>query len=150
VKPCYRVGVFGLCLAFGVALPVRGMQLAGVAEQPGLKSTSGPQDVPPLPLEFYGYSYGRDATPQLAFLRQGDRIIIAAEGDLIEDTYRLVRIAADSAVVEDTFKTHRQTLPLTAPKPHNDSGGVQPTASVARTVLSRNPSPASKNSRPVK
>ena len=149
MKPRYRVAVFGLCLALGVALPVRSPLLAaGVAEEPGPKSDSDPRNPPPTPLEFYGYASGRDTTPQRAFLRQGARIIIAAEGDLIEEAYRLVRVTADSAVVEDTSNAHRQTLTLAAPKPHNDSAVVQPTPSVARPGPSRNPSPAAKTSQP--
>jgi len=101
-----------------------------------------------MPLEFYGYAYARDATPQLAFLRQGPRIIIAAEGDLIEDTYRLLRVTADSAVVEDVSNRRRQTLPLLAPRPHIDSAEVQPAPSVVRPRNTRNVAPAAKASQP--
>jgi len=149
MKPTYRVAVFGLCLAFGVAFPVRGPLLAAeVAQQPGPKPDSDHGDPSSLPLEFYGYASGRDAAPQRAFLRQGARIIIAAEGDLIEDTYRLVRITADSAVVEDMSNTHRQTLTLAAPKPYNDSAAAQQAPAAARPGTSRNAPAAAKTSRP--
>ncbi len=133
MKPRHGVAVFGLCLALGVALTVRGQLLGAAAEQP---------------LEFYGYAYTKDATPQLAFLRQGARIFIAAEGDLIEDAYRLVRIGVDSAIVEDTSNQRRQTLALTTPKAHNDSAIAQPTPSVARTGNPGSGRPAARASQP--
>lgn len=111
------------------------------------QETQETRNPPPMPLEFYGYTYARDGTPQLAFLRRGGRIFIAAEGDLIEDIYRLVRIEVGSAVLEDTSNTRRQTLPLSAPRPSTDSAAVQQIPRVPRPGTSRNASPAAKTSR---
>jgi hypothetical protein len=52
-------------------------------------------------------------------------VYIAAEGDLIKDRYRLVRIKVDSAVVEDTSNQKRWTLPLGPPASTNDSAATQ-------------------------
>jgi hypothetical protein len=37
---------------------------------------------------------------------------MAAEGDLVQKRYKIVRIGVNSAVVEDTEHKHQQTLPL--------------------------------------
>lgn len=92
---------------------------------------------PPDALEFYGYATTGPAAPKLAFLRQGGRIIIAAEGDLFEDEYRLVRIAADSVVIEHTSDRHRQTLQLAAAKPGSGAASAEPAPGPARPASPR-------------
>jgi hypothetical protein len=87
-------------------------------------------------LEFYGYTKG--ATPQRAFLREGGAVFIAAEGDLINDRYRLVRIEVDSAVVEDMSSQQRRTLPL-APRMSSNDSSVTPVQKVPNIARAGNP-----------
>jgi hypothetical protein len=70
-----------------------------------------PPPPPPIPLKFYGYS---SANPGLkkAFFLQGDEIVVAAEGDMVQKRYKIVRIGVNSCVVEDTEFKHQQTLQL--------------------------------------
>lgn len=68
---------------------------------------------PPVPLKFYGFVNQQRAGAKRAFFLDGEDIIVATEGQLIKNRYKIVRIGVNSAVVEDTqFKNHQQTLPL--------------------------------------
>ena len=69
---------------------------------------------PPIPLKFYGFiNPTHTVGPKRAFFLDGDEIIVASEGQLIKNRYKIVRIGINSAVVEDTqFKDSEQTLPL--------------------------------------
>ena len=73
-----------------------------------------PPSAPPIPLKFYGFiNPTRTVGPKRAFFMDGDEIIVASEGQLIKNRYKIVRIGINSAVVEDTqFKDSQQTLPL--------------------------------------
>ena len=68
---------------------------------------------PPVPLKFYGFVNPQRPGTKRAFFLDGDDIIVATEGQLIKNRYKIVRIGISSAVVEDTqFKSKQQTLPL--------------------------------------
>ncbi len=67
---------------------------------------------PPIPLKFYGYASNVRPGVKRAFFLQGEEIVVAAEGDLIQKRYKVVRIGINSCVVEDTQFKHEQTLPL--------------------------------------
>ena len=68
---------------------------------------------PPIPLKFYGFVNQTKAGVKSAFFLDGEDIILASEGQLVKNRYKIVRIGVNSAVVEDTqFKNHQQTLPL--------------------------------------
>ena len=66
---------------------------------------------PPIPLKYYGFAAG-GGPPRRAFFLQGDDIFVAAEGQLIQNRYRIVRIGLNSAVVEDTSFKNQQTLQI--------------------------------------
>ncbi len=68
---------------------------------------------PPVPLKFYGFINPAKTSDKRAFFLDGEEIIVATEGQLIKNRYKIVRIGVNSAVVEDTqFKNSQQTLPL--------------------------------------
>lgn len=71
-----------------------------------------PPPPPPIPLKFYGYSINRQPGVKRAFFLQGDEIVVAAEGDLIQRRYKVLRVNINSCVVEDTQFKNQQTLPL--------------------------------------
>jgi len=64
------------------------------------------------PLKFYGFVHQVKGGTKKAFFLEGDEILIAAEGDIIKQRYKVVRIDANSVVVEDTQLQHLQTLRL--------------------------------------
>jgi hypothetical protein len=91
------------------------------------------EDNRPSPvLQFYGYTTGAAETHRRAFLREGGRIFIAAEGDLIDERYRLIRIGEEAVVIEDVTGNSRRTLPLASADGNTNSAGTPNTASVVR------------------
>lgn len=73
-----------------------------------------PSPPPPIPLKFYGYVNTPRGGPKRAFFldANGDEIFTPAEGELIRNRYKIVRIGVNSAVVEDISNKNQQTLPL--------------------------------------
>jgi hypothetical protein len=77
------------------------------------KPAEPPKPPPPaIPLKFYGYASNVRPGIKRAFFLQGEEIVVAAEGELIQKRYKVVRIGINSCVVEDTQFKHEQTLPL--------------------------------------
>ncbi len=74
-----------------------------------------PPPVTPIPLKFYGFTNAAQRQGhKRAFFLEGEDIFVAAEGELIKNRYKVVRIGVNSADVEDTTDKHKQTLPLEA------------------------------------
>lgn len=69
---------------------------------------------PPIPLKFYGYSQARPGEKR-AFFLDGEDIVVAREGEMVNRRYKIVRIGVNSVVVEDTQLSNQQTLPLQEP-----------------------------------
>jgi hypothetical protein len=82
----------------------------------GLGNQAAPQEVvappPPLPFKLYGYSTNPRTGSRRAFFLQGEDIVVANEGELIQHRYKVLKIGIDSCVVEDTEFKHQQTLKL--------------------------------------
>lgn len=86
----------------------------------------GPQLPPPppplqVPVEFYGTE--SSAGKQVALLKNGEDIIIVAQGDTFMDRFRLLHIGNQSADVEEISTGRHATLPLVPPVDQN--GGPQ-------------------------
>ena len=83
---------------------------------PGTENKEGakPGETPPPPitLKYYGYSTMRDNGLKTAFFLDGDDILMAVEGEVVNKRYRVVRIGVSSVVMEDTESKRQQTLPL--------------------------------------
>jgi hypothetical protein len=96
------------------------------ANRPGPDTTSDPSapqvqvpdalpahpGLPAIPLKYYGYIDTASQRPRRAFFLKGDDIYIKAEGELIENRYKVVRIGLKSIVVEDTTGERREMLTL--------------------------------------
>jgi hypothetical protein len=67
---------------------------------------------PPITLKFFGFA-NRPGETKKVFLSQGEDIFIAAEGDIVDRRYRVLRISANAVDVEDVINNNRQSLPLT-------------------------------------
>ena len=80
---------------------------------PALKTPTGPPPPPPINLKFFGFA-SRPGESKKVFLSQGEDIFIAAEGDIVNRRYRVVRIGVNSVEVEDVLDGRRQVLPLTS------------------------------------
>jgi hypothetical protein len=84
--------------------PIRPQQM--IAQVP-----SGPPPPPPITLKFFGYE-AQQAGAKHAFLLSGDDVFIAAEGDVVDHRYKVVKIAPVSVQIEDIPYKNTQTLPL--------------------------------------
>lgn len=67
---------------------------------------------PPITLKFFGFA-NRPGDTKKVFLSQGEDIFIAAEGDIVDRRYRVLRISPTAVDVEDVLNNNRQSLPLT-------------------------------------
>jgi len=76
----------------------------------------GPPPVPqapPIPFKYYGYSSVKGDTRKRAFFLDGEDIIVAWEGDMIKNRYKVLHIGLRTVEMEDTqFKNAKQSLPL--------------------------------------
>jgi hypothetical protein len=76
----------------------------------------GPQVPPPppplqVPVEFYGIESASGGKP-VALMKNGDDVLIVAEGDTFMNRFRLVHIGNASAEVEEISTGRRTTVPL--------------------------------------
>lgn len=76
-----------------------------------------PQDPPKpqIPLVFYGF-INRPGEPKQAFLKEGDNIFVAVEGQVVERRYKIVKITNSFILVEDILNNNQQTINLTLPQ----------------------------------
>jgi hypothetical protein len=67
---------------------------------------------PPINLKFFGFASGPDH--KRVFLSQGDDVMVAAEGDIVERRYKIVKINNNNIEVLDVLSNDHQMIPLTA------------------------------------
>jgi hypothetical protein len=68
---------------------------------------------PPIPFKYYGYSAVKGDTRKRAFFLDGEDVIVAWEGDMIKNRYKVLHVGLKSVDMEDTqFKNGKQSLPL--------------------------------------
>jgi hypothetical protein len=88
-------------------------QAAAGATGPAAPPTPAPKPPPPpIPLKFYGYAAPAPSGAKRVFFLDGDEIVVATEGQLVKNRYKVVRVGINSVVVEDVQFQHEQTLPL--------------------------------------
>jgi len=71
-----------------------------------------PPPPPPIPLRFVGFA-SRAGEPKKAFLSQGDSVFVAAEGEMVNNRYKVVHIGVNSVEIQDVLYNNTQTIPLT-------------------------------------
>jgi hypothetical protein len=81
-------------------------------EVAGLRPIPAVPPPPPITLKFFGFANQPGETKKV-FLSQGEDIFIAAEGDIVDRRYRVLRISPTAVDVEDVLNNNRQSLPLT-------------------------------------
>ncbi len=112
---------------FGAAIPVApvtplppvkkiipGQVTAVTPPKPPVNPGPPPEpSAPPIPFKYYGYSSIKGETRKRAFFLDGEDIIVAWEGELIKNRYKVVHVGLRSVEMEDTqFKNAKQSLPL--------------------------------------
>ena len=76
------------------------------------KPPAPPTPPAPIPLKFYGFVFSYRDGVKKAFFMDGEEILVAKEGDIMKNKYKLVRLGVNSAVVEDVPNKNQQALPL--------------------------------------
>ena len=73
-----------------------------------------PTPLPPIPLVYYGYA-SKPGEPRKVFLadKNGERVFVAGQGEIVDRRYRLIQIQPSSVIMEDVLTNNRQPIPLT-------------------------------------
>lgn len=86
---------------------------APVTPQPAPKPVYTPPPPPQIPLKFFGFA-SKPGEPKRIFLSSNDGdVFIAAEGDIVDRRYKVVRITNSSVEIEDVLNNNHQSIPLT-------------------------------------
>lgn len=68
---------------------------------------------PPIPLKFYGFA-SRAGEPKKIFLKLGEDVFVAGEGEIVDRRYKVVRISPNSVEIQDVVNSGPpQSIPLT-------------------------------------
>jgi hypothetical protein len=89
----------------------KGPGVTDAGKSPTLTSPPPIPPPPPITLKFYGFANKSGGTKKV-FLMQGEDIFVAAEGDIVDRRYRVLRISPTAVEVEDVLNNNRQSLPL--------------------------------------
>lgn len=72
-----------------------------------------PAQAPPIPLKFYGFA-SRAGEPKKIFLKLGEDVFVAGEGEIVDRRYKVVRISPNSVEIQDVVNSGPpQSIPLT-------------------------------------
>lgn len=68
---------------------------------------------PPIPLKFYGFA-SSPGEPKKIFLKLGEDVFVAGEGEIVDRRYKVIRILNTSVEIQDVVNSGpAQTIPLT-------------------------------------
>jgi hypothetical protein len=76
------------------------------------KGPPPPPPPPPINLKFFGFA-SKPGEAKKIFLSEGEDVFIAAEGEVVDRHYKVVRISPTSVEIEDVLNNNRQSIPLT-------------------------------------
>jgi hypothetical protein len=67
----------------------------------------------PIPLKFYGFA-SSPGEPKKIFLKNGDDVFVAGEGEIVDRRYKVIRITNTTVEIQDVVGSGPpQTIPLT-------------------------------------
>ena len=70
-------------------------------------------NAPPIPLKFYGFA-SSPGEPKKIFLKNGDDVFVAGEGEIVDRRYKVIRITNTSVEIQDVVNSGPpQNIPLT-------------------------------------
>ena len=74
--------------------------------------TPTPPPPPPIPLKFYGFA-SSPGEPKKIFLKLGEDVFVAGEGEIVDRRYKVIRISANSVEIQDVVGSGPpQNIPL--------------------------------------
>lgn len=72
-----------------------------------------PPPAPPIPLKFYGFA-SSPGEPKKIFLKLGEDVFVAGEGEIVDRRYKVIRISNTSVEIQDVLNSGpAQNIPLT-------------------------------------
>jgi hypothetical protein len=72
-----------------------------------------PAQAPPIPLKFYGFA-SRTGESKKIFLKLGEDVFVAGEGEIVDRRYKVIRISPNSVEIQDVVNSGPpQNIPLT-------------------------------------
>jgi hypothetical protein len=78
----------------------------------GYQTPALPQ-APPIPLKFYGFA-SRIGEPKKIFLKLGEDVFVAGEGEIVDRRYKVIHISPTSVQIQDVVNSGPpQNIPLT-------------------------------------
>jgi len=87
----------------------------GNTDTPAVQAYVPPQvqPPPPIPLKFYGFA-NSPGEPRKVFLKNGDDVFVAGEGEIVDRRYKVLRISATSVEIQDmVYSGPPQSIALT-------------------------------------
>jgi hypothetical protein len=103
---------------------------AQVAAERATKMVGPPIPPPPQPVhvpgEFFGYAFRPPPGKHFGFFKDGDEVLVVAEGDTFLSNYRLLHIGTDSADVEEISSGRQTRVTMTQPATAGSSGAGAP------------------------
>ena len=79
-------------------------------------SRPAPKTVRPPDWKYYGLATSARSEARRAFLLDGDEILLASEGSLLRDRYRITEIGRQALALEDTQENQKFSIPLEFPQ----------------------------------
>jgi hypothetical protein len=101
---------------FSLTAPPPPMPVAIAPIRPQDAALAGPPQPPPKPkimLTFYGYETSKGSGKRIFLINQSEDVFIAAEGDIVDRRYKVVKITAGSVDIHDILNDDTQTIRLT-------------------------------------
>ena len=81
--------------------------------KPDIYKLPQPPSAPPIPLKFYGFA-SSPGEPKRIFLKNGEDVFVAGEGEIVDRRYKVVRITNSTVEIQDLVNSGPpQTIPLT-------------------------------------
>ena len=88
----------------------------GHTDEPQVQEQWHPPTIPaapPIPLKFYGFA-SSPGEPKKIFLKLGEDVFVAGEGEIVDRRYKVVRISNTSVEIQDVVNSGPpQNIPLT-------------------------------------
>ena len=96
--------------AEAVAIP---QPVAPAVMDPTAYTAPTPPPPPPIPLKFYGFA-SRSGEPKKIFLKLGEDVFVAGEGEIVDRRYKVIHITPTSVQIQDVVNSGPpQSIPLT-------------------------------------
>ena len=93
--------------------PVARANTDGGATSPIIYTPPNPPQAAPIPLKFYGFA-SSPGEPKRIFLKLGEDVFVAGEGEIVDRRYKVIRISATSVEIQDVVTSGPpQSIPLT-------------------------------------